>query len=185
MLVGLIALVRAPIELAEAEVAVGDEGAHAALAGERERLTVVAESALGVARRRAGTGEAEGVGLACPRPQAAGERQCLSGVAGGLIDPPSREVGHPGVQKDQPRRAVNLATAELLDGARDQRERLVSTAGEGVGRAEGRSDDRCRDDELPRSAEVVAPLEDPRRAGEIPAMEVGKAEIEQREVQRI
>ena len=43
-----------------------------------------------------------------------------------------------------------LATAELLDGARDQRERLVSTAGEGKCGAQGRGDERCPDDDLPR-----------------------------------
>ena len=74
---------------------------------------------------------------------------------------------------------MTLATAELLDGARDQRERLISTAGEGVGGAEGRGDDRCPVDELPRPAEVEASLEDPGRAWEIPATEVGEAEIEQ------
>jgi hypothetical protein len=74
---------------------------------------------------------------------------------------------------------VILATAELLDGARDQRERLVSTAGEGVGGAEGRGDERCPDVDLPCSAEVEAPLEDPGRAWEIPATEVGTAEFEQ------
>jgi hypothetical protein len=81
---------------------------------------------------------------------------------------------------------VNLttATAELLDGARDQRERLVSTAGEGVCGAEGRGDDRRRDDELPRSAEVEAPLEDRGRAWEIPATEVDETEIEQPAVER-
>ena len=74
---------------------------------------------------------------------------------------------------------MNLATAELLDGARDQRERLVRSAGEGVGGAEGRRDDRYPDDDLPRSAEVEAPLEDPGRAWEIPATEVGAPEREQ------
>ena len=43
---GLLALVRAVAELAEAEVAVGDEGAHAELLGERERVTVAAVSVL-------------------------------------------------------------------------------------------------------------------------------------------
>ncbi len=77
-----------------------------------------------------------------------------------------------------------LAIAELLDGARDQRERLVGPAGEGVGGAKGRGDERCPGDDLPRSAEVEAALEDPRRAGEIPAAEVGEPEIGQRVVQR-
>jgi len=87
----LRALARAPVELAEAEVAVGNERAHAKFAGERQRLAIVAFSVLGAACRRDVTGEAEGVGLASPSPQPAGERQSLSGVAGGLVDPPGRE----------------------------------------------------------------------------------------------
>ena len=138
MFLGLLPLARAPVELAEAEVAVGDERAHAELAGECQRLAVVAFGVLGAACRRDVTGEAEGVGLACPSPQPAGERQGLSGVAGGLVDPPGREVGHPREQKNGRRPTVKLATAELVDRARDQRERLVGTAGEGVGGAEGR-----------------------------------------------
>ena len=45
VLLRLLALARAPVELAEAEVAVGDEGAHPELLGERERVTVVAVGA--------------------------------------------------------------------------------------------------------------------------------------------
>ena len=122
--------------------------------------------------------------LAGPSPQPAGERQGLAGVAGGLVDPPGREAGPPRAQKNERRPDVILATAELLDGARHQRERLVSTAGEGVGGAEGRGGVRCPIDELPRSAEVEASLEDPGRAREIPATEVGEAEIEQPGEQR-
>ena len=44
----LLALAGAPVELAEAEVAVGDERAHAARLGERQRLAVVGLAALGV-----------------------------------------------------------------------------------------------------------------------------------------
>ena len=131
-------------------MAVGDERAHAELAGEGQRLAVVAFGVLGAACRRDVTGEAEGVGLACPSPQPTGERQCLSGVAGGLVDPPGGEVGRPRAQKNECRPDVILATAELLDGARDQRERLVSTAGEGKCGAQGRGDERCPDDDLPR-----------------------------------
>ena len=46
MLLGLLALVRAVVELAEAEVAVGDERAHTAEPGEGERLAVVGLAAL-------------------------------------------------------------------------------------------------------------------------------------------
>src|SRR4029450_7838225 len=101
-----------------------------------------------------------------------------------LAPRPGRGVGHPRAQKNECRPGVYLATAELLGGARDQRERLVSPAGEGVCGAESRRDDRWPDAEPPRSAEVEASLEDPGRAWEIPATEVDEAEIEQPPVQR-
>ena len=119
------------------------------------------------------------MGLACPSSQPSGERQRLTGVAGGLVDPPGREVGRPRTQKNRAPAGCDAGAAGLLDGARDQWDRLVSPAGEGVGGAEGRGGERCPDDELPRPAELEAPLEDPRRAREIPATEVGAAKIEQ------
>jgi len=61
-----------------------------------------------------------------------------------------------------------LATVELLHGARDQRESLVSLAAQGVGGAEGRGEDWRPDDDVPRATELVAPLEDRGRASEIP-----------------
>jgi hypothetical protein len=140
---------------------------------------VVGFSVSPFARRGDGTGEAEGMGLGAPSPQPPGERQGLAGVAGGLIDPPGREVGQPRAQENETWPGVTLATAEVRDGTRDQRQRLVSPAGEGVGGAEGRRDERCPGDELPRSAEVEAPLEDPGGAREIPATEMGAPEIEQ------
>ena len=88
----------------------GDERAHAELTGEWQRLAVVTfslGSVLTSAGRRDITDEAKGVGLASPRPQPAGERQCLSGVAGGLVDPPGREGGHPRAQKNEGRPDVN------------------------------------------------------------------------------
>ena len=48
MLAGLLTLACAPIERAEAEVAVGDEGAHAARLGEGQRPAVVGLAALGI-----------------------------------------------------------------------------------------------------------------------------------------
>src|SRR4029434_4496253 len=57
VLLRLLALARAPVELAEAEVTVGDERAHAPRLGERPRLAVVAFSVLGAAGRRDVTGE--------------------------------------------------------------------------------------------------------------------------------
>ena len=124
------------------------------------------------------------MGLACPSPQPAGERQGLPGVAGGIVDPPGREVGRRRAQNNERRPGVKLATSELLDGARDQRERLVSTAGEAVGDADGCGNVRCPVDELPRPAEVKASLEELDRARKIPATKVGAPELEQSPEQR-
>ena len=49
MLRRLLALARAPIEFAEAEVAVGDQRAHGEVARERQRLAVVGFSILSAA----------------------------------------------------------------------------------------------------------------------------------------
>ena len=95
VLVGLRSVARSLVELAEAEVAVGDEGAHAELGGERQGLPIVFVSEIGATRRRHVTGKAEGVGLAPPSPQPAAERQGLFGVACGRPDPPGLEAGHP------------------------------------------------------------------------------------------
>src|SRR4030095_4044441 len=125
-----------------------------------------------------------GGALACPSLQLARERQCLLGVDSSLVHPPGGEVGHPRAQRDEPLRAGNLASAELLYDASNQRERFVSTAGEGIHGAEGRGGDRYRGDDLPRSAQVEGSLEDPGRAREISATEVGVAMSEQPPVQR-
>ena len=150
MFLRLRAPARASAELAEAEVAEGDERAHAERVGERQRLAVVACSFVGAARRRDVTGEAEGVGLACPCPQSAGELQRLSGVGGGLVDPPGRMAGRPRAEKNESRPDVPRTMAKLLDSARDQRACLVGTAGKRVGGAEGCGDQRYSDGDLPR-----------------------------------
>src|SRR5262249_27312375 len=100
MLLRLVALARAPVELAEAEVAVGDEGTHTARLGEGQRLAVVVGSVLGATRRRDVTAEAKGVSFGCPCLQPMSQRQRVSGVAGGLVDPPSRKVRHARVQRN-------------------------------------------------------------------------------------
>ena len=63
----LLALARAPVELAEAEVAVGDERAHAARLGERQRLAVVGLAALGIEPVGMGRDVAEQVQRIGPR----------------------------------------------------------------------------------------------------------------------
>src|SRR5262249_2270739 len=106
MLLRLLALARAPVELAEAEVAVGDERAYAELVGERQRLWVVPGCGFAASGRRDVSDEAEGVGLVSPSPQSAGECQRLAGVAVGLVDPPSPKGGCPRAQKDERRPVV-------------------------------------------------------------------------------
>jgi hypothetical protein len=100
-------------------------------------------------------------------------------VTGSLVDPPGRKVGRSRAQKNESGPGVKLAMAKLFDRLRDQRERLVNPAGESVSGPEGRGDDRCHDNDLPRSAEVEAPLEVPSRTRQIPTTEVSEAEIEQ------
>src|SRR5262245_54576569 len=87
------------VELAEAEVAVGDEGAHPQLNGERQRLAVVGFDILGTTGRRDLAREVQSVSLAGPSPQLPAERQRISGVAAGLVDPPGRQSGRSRAQK--------------------------------------------------------------------------------------
>ena len=124
------ALALAPGESPEAEVAVGDEGAHPELRGERERLTIVAVSASAPQRSRwAVTSPSEGgPGPRMPRcPQPAGEGQASRAWLRGLGDPrPARQVSL-AEQKNEPGRpSVMVATVSVLDGARDQRDALPS-----------------------------------------------------------
>src|SRR5215831_18833591 len=60
VLAGLLTLSRAPVEFAEAEVAVGDERSHAELGGERHSLLEMRSSRVGVSGIAAFLGLAEG-----------------------------------------------------------------------------------------------------------------------------
>src|SRR5215831_7634152 len=110
VLLGLLALAGAPVELAEAEVAVGDERAYAELVGERQRLSVVPGCVFAASGRRDVSDEAEGVGLVSPSPQSAGECQRLASVAVGLVDPPRPKGDRARAQKDERRPVVPEAT---------------------------------------------------------------------------
>ncbi len=145
-------------------MAVGDEGAHAELAGERQRLAVIGFRVLGAACQRDVTGEAECMYLVSSSPQSAGEGHGFSRVTGGLVDPSGRKVDNSRVKKYVRRPPVTLAGAGLLHRARDQREGLVSRAGESACGAESRRGERPPDGELPCPAEIETALEGPRRA---------------------
>src|SRR5215831_4250433 len=82
VLLSLPGIARAVMRLAETEVAVGNERTHAARFGEHQRLAVVAFGVLSAARRGNVTAEAKGVALASASPQASGECQGFTGVAG-------------------------------------------------------------------------------------------------------
>src|SRR5262245_9758475 len=111
----LLAVAGAHGQLAEAEVAVRDERAHAELAGKSLGLAVVPERLVALANRSDGSRQAEGLGLASTSSQAAGERQCFSSVAGGFVYPSSQQVRRARTQHDESRPRVNLAPAKLLD----------------------------------------------------------------------
>ena len=51
-----------------------------------------------------------------------------------------------------------LTTAERLDGACDECQRFLSPASKGIGVAKSCGDVWCSDNELPRDAEMEAPL---------------------------
>ncbi len=89
----LLALAGAAEELAEAEMAVGDEGAHAEFLGERERVTVVA---VGVLRGSAAGGDlakrAESPRLDGALTALAGKGQGSSGEFESVLEPVSENV---------------------------------------------------------------------------------------------
>ena len=92
MLLCLVALAYAPIELAEAEVAVGDERAHPECLGERERVTVVAVSVLrGLAAGGDLAEEAEGPRLVGALTALAGKGQGSPGECESVLEPISEE----------------------------------------------------------------------------------------------
>ena len=135
-----LALPAGAMHFGETKVTVGDERTHAAGLGERQRLAVQTFSILGAGCDGDVTVEAEGMGLASPGSEPARKREGLMGVATRLVDPADSETGHPRILKSKRRPAVvKRAVVELLDGACDQPERLVSPTSERVGGAE-----RCR-----------------------------------------
>ena len=94
MLAGLLALARAPVELAEAEVAVGDERAHAQRLGEGQGLAIVGLGALGVEAVGMGRDVAEQVqSWAPPRLTREEFERAVAQASGGLVQPADQEIG--------------------------------------------------------------------------------------------
>ncbi len=94
MLLRLLALAGAPVELAEAEVAVGDERAHATRLGEGQRPVIVGFAGLGVEPVGVGRDVAEelvrvGRGSGVARTELDG----AIGQAPGLVEPAEQETG--------------------------------------------------------------------------------------------
>jgi len=154
------AFVRSPIRRyswPRPEVAVSDEGTHAELAAEGQRLTVVAFSLVGTARRRDVTGKAR-AWASLPRApsrrvSAKASRAWLAASSirrtGGRPSPRTEEPAPAGCEPDEcgtPRRRPRPAGAPREPGRPG-----------GVGGAEGRGEHRCPDDEPPRAAELEAP----------------------------
>jgi len=94
VLLRLLALAGAPVEFAEAEVAVGNEGAHAARLGERQRVAVVGLAALGIEVVGMGRDVAEQVQRMGRVPRV--RRRSFDGAvtqAPGLVDVANQQTG--------------------------------------------------------------------------------------------
>src|SRR5262249_41743268 len=91
----------------------------------------------------------------------------------------------PRPQKAERRPAVDRLTTKLRDGPFHQRKSLAEPSSEGVGAAENGRDIREHDDELPGSAELVAPLESPDRQRNVAATEMGETEVDQSQRQGV
>ena len=128
----LLALARAPVELAEAEVAVGDEGAHATRLGERQRLAVVGLAALGIEPVGMGRDIAEQAqSMGCDPRLTRGGFDCAVAQAPRLVElaeqqsgPTQHLVGPPDEAEVSPR---PVAPGELLALA-EPRQRLARVA---------------------------------------------------------
>jgi len=179
LLPGLLAIALSAMELAETEVTMGDERAHAAGHGERECLAIIGFGILSAAGRDDVTGEAEGVGFAAPGLQPAGERQDLPGVAGCLVNLPCCEADCPRAQKNVRRPEVKGATTEFFNPALEEGVGLVGPPGESIRGTEGDSENRRSDEIMPRVTDVDALLKDPYCEREIPTTEVREAKAEQ------
>jgi hypothetical protein len=91
-----LALVRPLVEPAEAEVAVGDEGAHAKLLGEGERVSVAGSGFVGFGRcttRGNVTEQVENPRLLSGNAVVPGDGQGLEGDGIGFIQLPGKQVG--------------------------------------------------------------------------------------------
>src|SRR5262245_36803549 len=96
MFLRLLALARAPVELAEAEVAVGDEGTHAARLGQRQRRAEVGLAVLGIERSVMGRNVAEEMVRVSSGSRVArtGLDRAI-GLAQGIVQPAQQEAGAP------------------------------------------------------------------------------------------
>jgi len=89
-----------------------------------------------------------------------------------------KKLRHTRAQKNESRPIVKLATTELLDGARNQRECLASPAVERMGGAESRGDERSQIGELPRATKIESAAQTLDRAREISFAKIGAPETE-------
>ena len=95
MLARLLPLAGAPVELAEAEVAVGDERAHAQLLGQGQGLAIVRLRGVGldaVGMGRDVAEQSQELALHPPFPPLPSRREPVLGDPGGVRQPPVEEV---------------------------------------------------------------------------------------------
>ena len=134
----LLALARAPVELAEAEVAVGDEGAHAERLGEGERVAVVALRVLrGIAAGGDLAEEAEGPRLAAALIALAGKGQGSPGEFASVLEPVGEDVRFAQIHQEERACTLRLPIVSVaLSACFQQRDALSNPPRERVGVAQ-------------------------------------------------
>jgi hypothetical protein len=104
-----------PVQLAEVEVAVGDEGTHPELFGEREHVTVVAGGVLrGIAAGSDLAAEPEGPCLVAALTALSGKAQGSPGECEGVLEPVGEDVRFAQPRQKEPDRSVPIVSMALL-----------------------------------------------------------------------
>ena len=170
-------------ELAEAEVTVGDERAHAQLGRERERLPVRVPGLLGPALIDLGglvgvdvAEQFQTPGFPAPLLVGARQRHRLLRLLPRLGDPSEDEIGL-GQERDEPRtEAQHPHRRDRFDRLLQQRHRVGRAPRPEIGGAQGRRDERQREANLHRPAEREAWLQHPGCRRKVPVAQMGVPE---------
>ena len=183
MLAGLLALARALVELAETEVAVGDERAQAQFLGQGQSLAIVRVRAIdldAVGMGRDVAEQSQDLALHPPFPPLPSRREPVLGDPGGVRQPSIVEV-HPAERSDaagpphHPRGPLGEATGGVLH----EGDRLGAAAGPVVRRTQRPGEVVEQQGHLSRPAEIEAAFQRGHGAREVALIEPKGSEAEE------